>query len=115
MLAAMPSPMLERNLGEVAMTELPYAIERNQLALLYQPLVHLPSRRVIAFEALLRWRHPEIGLIPPDNFIPIAEKTGWIVPLGEWALRKACGQLKIWHERFPLLSLLSMNVNLSVR
>ncbi len=69
----------------------------------------------MGFEALLRWRHPEFGWIPPDKFIPIAEETGQIIALGEWVLRQACSQLRIWQAKFPRRPLLSMNVNLSVR
>lgn len=115
MTAALPFLMLERDIREAIAADLPYAIERDQLAVRYQPLMHLPNRSVMGFEALLRWRHPEFGWIPPDQFIPVAEKTGWIVALGEWVLRQACRQLKIWQTRFPRLPLLSMNVNLSVR
>lgn len=107
--------MLERDIREAIAADLPYAIERDQLSVRYQPLMHLPSRSVMGFEALLRWRHPEFGWIPPHQFIPVAEETGEIVALGEWVLRQACRQLKIWRTKFPRLPLLSMNVNLSVR
>ena len=93
--------------------DLPQALERRQLRLLYQPLLHLPSRSITGFEALLRWRHPEFGLVLPSHFIPLAEESGWIVPLGNWVLREACRQTKIWRKRFAFLPRLSMNVNLS--
>lgn len=115
MTAALPSLGLERDLREAIAGDLAYAIERDQLSVRYQPLLQLPSRSVVGFEALLRWRHPEFGWIPPDQFIPVAEESGAIVALGEWVLRQACRQLKIWRTQFPRLPLLSMNVNLSVR
>jgi diguanylate cyclase (GGDEF)-like protein len=91
------------------------AIVRDQLAVFYQPKIQLSTRKVIGFEALLRWRHPERDLISPVEFIPIAEETGLIVPIGEWILHRACAQLKRWQTRFPSDPPLTMNVNLSGR
>jgi len=91
------------------------ALERNQMAIYYQPKVDLHTGSVIGFEALLRWRHPAYGLILPSVFIPIAEDTGLIVSLGNWILRHACLQLKAWQTKFPCLPPLSMNVNVSVK
>ena len=70
---------------------------------------------MIGFEALLRWRHPQFGLIQPSTFIPIAENTGLIVPMGAWILRQAGAQLKTWQAKFPGAPPLSMNVNVSVK
>ena len=95
--------------------DLQHALESGQLTVFYQAKVQLATRAVIGFEALLRWQHPEHGWIPPNDFIPIAEETGLIVPVGAWVLREACRQLKRWQTRFPSDPPLSMNVNLSVK
>lgn len=77
-------------------TALRHALEREQFVLYYQPQVDLGSRRLIGFEALIRWRHPDFGLVPPARFVPLLEETGLIVPVGEWVLRTACAQMNAW-------------------
>jgi EAL domain-containing protein (putative c-di-GMP-specific phosphodiesterase class I) len=93
--------------------ELRRALERDELVLHYQPQAELATGQVVGMEALVRWQHPERGLLPPSEFISVAEDTGLIVQLGEWVLRKACAQLKIWHEQGH--NTLKMAVNLSSR
>ena len=77
------------------------AIDRDELELHYQPIWALPGRTLQALEALVRWRHPERGLVGPDEFIPVAEQSGLIVELGEWVLAEACGQMRRWREALP--------------
>ena len=93
--------------------ELHKALERNELSLHYQAQVDITSRRIIGFEALMRWQHPELGFISPVEFIPIAEESGVIVEMGAWALNQACHQAKTWLDagHGPL----RMAVNLSAR
>jgi EAL domain-containing protein (putative c-di-GMP-specific phosphodiesterase class I)/GGDEF domain-containing protein len=89
------------------------SLERRDFHLLYQPIVSLASHQIIGFEALVRWRHPVLGLIQPLDFIPIAERSGFIVPLGEWILREACFRLKAVQEGSGADGDLWMSVNLS--
>lgn len=89
------------------------AIERQEFVLHYQPRVELASDRIVGFEALVRWNHPDLGLIYPDEFIPVAEETGLIAPLGEWVAREACAQLVRWRSQG--LAVDSMAVNISAR
>jgi diguanylate cyclase (GGDEF)-like protein/PAS domain S-box-containing protein len=94
-------------------TELRRAIERNEFELYYQPVVSLSDGRITTLEALVRWKHPNRGLISPADFIPLAEENGLIVPLGEWVLRDACRQLRIWRDAG--YTDLHVSVNISVR
>ncbi len=94
-------------------TDLRRAVERNEFVLYYQPICRLKEGTVAGFEALIRWRHPTRGLILPGQFISQAEETGLIVPMGEWALREACRQMRAWQEAFPGTPPLGISVNLS--
>ena len=89
------------------------ALDRREFHLLYQPIVSMVSGSVVGFEALVRWHHPVLGVISPVDFIPIAERTGTIVQLGDWILREACIRCKAWHDTVPAASDLWMSVNLS--
>ena len=95
--------------------QLAHAIDFDELRLAYQPIVALPDGRPVGFEALVRWEHPERGLVPPLDFIPIAEDTGLIVPIGTWVLRRACRQAGEWRRARPGAPPLSISVNLSAR
>ncbi|WP_372632028.1 EAL domain-containing protein [Cohnella sp.] len=89
------------------------ALDQEELVIYYQPQIDYPTRRIVGVEALLRWNHPARGMISPDQFIPIAEETALIIPIGEWVLKKACVQIKQWLKRgYPLNSI---SVNLSAR
>ena len=90
-------------------------IELGQLLLYYQPIVNLETGAIESFEALVRWQHPEHGLMAPIQFIPIAEETGLIIPMGRWVIEEACHQVQRWHEQFSQHRNLSVSVNLSVK
>lgn len=94
-------------------TDLRRAIERHELVLYYQPIVAIATGQLAGFEALVRWQHPEHGLIPPDHFIPIAEDSGLIIPLGEMVLRLACQKMQQWQHRWSMARSLMMSVNLA--
>lgn len=92
--------------------ELYRALENNEFSLSYQPRLDIRSNNLIGMEALLRWKHPELGYIPPGQFIPIAEETGLILPIGEWVIREACRQNHLWSHS---LARLQVSVNVSAR
>jgi len=96
-------------------TDLRRAVEKQSFELHYQPIIALGDGRIVGFEALVRWRHPDRGLIAPATFIGVAESTGLIVSLGAWVLTEACRQLRTWNELFPDRAPLTMAVNVSVR
>lgn len=95
--------------------DLRMAIEEGELVLYYQPLVSASDVKLIGFEALVRWPREEKGIVSPDDFIPIAEETGLIIPLGEWVLQTACNQLKEWQNSIADATNLKINVNLSAK
>ncbi|WP_324634715.1 EAL domain-containing protein [Phormidium sp. CCY1219] len=94
-------------------TDLRRAIEREEFEMCYQPILRLGTFEISGFEALMRWNHPRRGVVSPGEFIPVAEEAGLIAPLGEWSLREACRQLRIWKKQFPTYPCLRMSVNLS--
>jgi EAL domain-containing protein (putative c-di-GMP-specific phosphodiesterase class I) len=105
---------LEKEQGRLAFESgLHHALERHEFVLHYQPMVEIATSRVVGAEALVRWNHPESGLIHPEDFIPIAEEMNLIIPLGAWVLRTACAQMKAWHDAGH--AWLRVAVNLSPR
>jgi diguanylate cyclase (GGDEF)-like protein/PAS domain S-box-containing protein len=95
--------------------ELQQAVDDDQFVLYFQPIVSLTGAESIALEALIRWHHPERGLVEPMEFIPLAEETGLIIPIGRWVLREACRRARFWQQEHNLGSKLKMNVNISAR
>ncbi|MDB4949082.1 MAG: diguanylate cyclase domain [Gemmatimonadetes bacterium] len=95
-------------------TDLRRAVERGEFLLHYQPIVSLSTGEINGVEALLRWMHPRRGLVPPADFIPAAEETGTILPIGDWVLREGCRQLAAWRREFPRVRV-AMSVNLSAK
>ena len=96
-------------------TDLRRAIERDEFRLHYQPIVSLGDHRVIGFEALVRWQHPERGLLSPGAFLTVAEETGLITRIDDWVLREACGEARRWQRRFPSDSPATISVNVSAK
>ncbi|GAA6622937.1 putative bifunctional diguanylate cyclase/phosphodiesterase [Scytonema sp. NUACC26] len=93
--------------------DLQLALKSQQLYLNYQPIISLETGLIVSLEALVRWRHPTKGMVSPTEFIPLAEETGIIVPIGQWILQEACQQLSLWQKQFSDCKGLSMSVNLS--
>jgi diguanylate cyclase (GGDEF)-like protein/PAS domain S-box-containing protein len=110
-------PSLDANVVErlILETELRRALVRQQFRVYYQPIVALESGRTAGVEALVRWEHPKRGLLLPEEFLSIAEETGLIVRIGQWVLREACKQARLWQERYPGTPPLTISVNLSTR
>ncbi|MEH2338295.1 EAL domain-containing protein [Nostoc sp.] len=88
-------------------------LKQKEFSLNYQPIISLTTGKIIGFEALIRWHHPERGLISPEDFIPLAEETGMIISIGQWVLYEACHQMHIWHKQFPTSLPLTISVNFS--
>ncbi|EPD52296.1 EAL domain-containing protein [Paenisporosarcina sp. FSL H8-0542] len=106
------SDMNEESLKKLTLeSELELAIKNNDLILHYQPQIDLHTKQIVGVEALLRWNHPELGLIPPADFIPLAEEMGLMVHLGEWVLNHGCRQMKKWHDQG--MTSLKLSINLS--
>src|SRR6185503_9826414 len=78
-----------------------HAVERHEFDLHYQPIVRTSDDRIATLEAMLRWRHPVMGMVRPEQFIRLAESSGLIVPIGEWTLRTACTNLAVWRRSYP--------------
>jgi diguanylate cyclase (GGDEF)-like protein/PAS domain S-box-containing protein len=96
-------------------SQLRTAIDESQFTLHYQPTIDLITGRLTGVEALVRWQHPTRGLVPPLEFIPLAEESGLIVPLGQWTIQEACRQVRVWQREIPADEPIALNVNLSVR
>lgn len=93
--------------------DLRQALNQQEFQLHYQPIVCLRTTKLVGFEALVRWQHPQRGFMPPNEFIPLAEETGFIMPLGEWVMHEACRQMYAWQQEFPIHADLHISVNLS--
>jgi EAL domain-containing protein (putative c-di-GMP-specific phosphodiesterase class I) len=96
-------------------TQLRTALTEQQFLMYYQPTIDLKTGRLTGVEALIRWQHPTRGIVPPMEFIPLAEESGLIVPMGKWAIQVACRQVRIWQKEIPADEPIALNVNLSAR
>ncbi len=106
--ASMNAKMMERIAVE---QDLRHALVRDELVLFYQPIVAVETGLITSAEALIRWRHPQRGIVPPDEFIPLAEETGLILEIGEWVLRQACRQIRQWREQGLTIGLVAVNLS----
>jgi len=115
--SALFDPALETHAIERLALEgdLRHALAHAEFQVHYQPIIALGDETITGFEALLRWNHPERGLVQPLEFIPVAEETGLIIPIGQWVLEQACVQARQWQEQFPRAHPLTITVNLSAR
>jgi EAL domain-containing protein (putative c-di-GMP-specific phosphodiesterase class I) len=108
----MPTERLPRDPIDLQ-RELERAVEKNEFGIEYQPIIDLQTGAIAAVEALLRWRHPLLGTIPPAEYLPLAEETGLIVPIGERVLETATHQLRTWHLGFARMQSLGLNLNVA--
>ncbi len=110
-----PSPRTANRRAWPQSSDLRKALESGEFVMHYQPEVDLSTRRIVALEALIRWNHPQRGLIPPSEFIPFAEECGMILPIGDWGLAEACRQIQSWTQENPRYGSPRVCVNLSAR
>ncbi len=105
---------LEKDLRKaVTLTQSHNNQDNQEFLIYYQPILSLHDMQIVGLEALIRWQHPERGLVSPTAFIPLAEETGLIIPIGDWVMREACLQIKSWHQRFDRAKNITVSVNLS--
>jgi diguanylate cyclase (GGDEF)-like protein/PAS domain S-box-containing protein len=108
------APMRQRLVSRLELgNDLRKALENQEFQVHYQPIISLHNWKILGFEALCRWKHPQRGFVPPKEFIPIAEESGYIHTLGMWVLRQACAQMQEWHNRYPIHPPISIHVNIS--
>src|SRR5262249_14391001 len=108
------APMRERSVRlQQVEVEMRRALEGQELRVFYQPIVSLETGRINGFEALLRWQHPERGLLPASEFLPPAEETQIIIPISKWILNEVCEQLRVWQDQYLSESPISVSVNLT--
>ena len=110
-----PAAIVRRSNAWPDPLDLHQALDRREFVLYYQPEIDLVTRRIVGLEALIRWRHPQRGLIPPMEFISLAEETGLILPIGDWGIAEACAQIRKWCAEDPSQDSLRVCVNLSAR
>jgi diguanylate cyclase (GGDEF)-like protein/PAS domain S-box-containing protein len=96
-------------------TEMHHALQRGEFCLFYQPIINLETNVLMGFEALVRWQHPERGMVPPNEFIPMAEENGLVIPLGRWILYESCRQMREWQNNNPWAKSLTVSINLSCK